>query len=680
MATASVLFVCMPFADVGKPSLALSLLQGTLARGNVRSDVLYPSLSFASLIGRPLYHYIAGGHPSIQLLLGEWLFSGDLDPGTLKREAEYLYNLLGPALSPRTTVGRRSLTPKQLVAELRAVRQHVSPYLDRIARDILRRQPRVVGFTSAFQQHVASLCLARRLKAALPEASIVFGGANCESSMGLETIRQFPFVDAVVSGEGDGVVFQLITRLLSGDSCADLPGVVCRETAWTMLQLNNAPPVADLDTLPIPDYGSYFAQRASHFKEIRSPAAIPFETSRGCWWGEKHHCTFCGLNGGNMAFRSKSTRRALLELDELSARHPGLLLCAADNILDMRYFGEFNEALAARNVQLQLFFETKANLSREQVRRLSAAGIKSIQPGIESLSDAVLRSMRKGTTALQNIQLLRWCREFGVTASWSILHGFPGERRGDYEDMARLLPKLTHLDAPLGCSRLRLDRFSPNFMEPETHGFRNVEPARAYSLIYSCDSSSLMRLAYFFEFQYLENCESSLSIDGVADAVANWREAQKSSVLWSWDAGSSLWVIDTRPIASQPVVYLGALARWLTLQCDRVRVFEQILCESETAFGNAARGVVEQVALELEQRGLMVRDGDRILSLPVASSGTAASHIAAKIGTWENRLTPGACVRSLLDQSVSLAQGTIPPAPGATRELHYTENRRPAPK
>ena len=39
-----------------------------------------------------------------------------------------------------------------------------------------------------------------------------------------------------------------------------------------------------------------------------------FETSRGCWWGERMHCTFCGLNGATMSYRSKSPRRAVDEL------------------------------------------------------------------------------------------------------------------------------------------------------------------------------------------------------------------------------------------------------------------------------------------------------------------------------------------------------------------------------
>ena len=56
-----------------------------------------------------------------------------------------------------------------------------------------------------------------------------------------------------------------------------------------------------------------------------------------------------------------------------------------------------------------MFYEVKSNLRKEDVRQLREAGVVAIQPGIESLSDEVLRIMRKGVSALQNIQLLKGC-------------------------------------------------------------------------------------------------------------------------------------------------------------------------------------------------------------------------------------------------------------------------------
>jgi len=62
----------------------------------------------------------------------------------------------------------------------------IEPFLKTCVEDILKHKPHVIGFTSTFQQHVASLCLARRLKQRKPDLFIVLGGANCEG------IKDFP--------------------------------------------------------------------------------------------------------------------------------------------------------------------------------------------------------------------------------------------------------------------------------------------------------------------------------------------------------------------------------------------------------------------------------------------------------------------------------------------------------
>lgn len=65
---------------------------------------------------------------------------------------------------------------------------------------------------------------------------------------------------------------------------------------------------------------------------------VLIETSRGCWWGDKSHCTFCGLNGATMAYRSKSGARAFEEMQQLSDQWQTDRIEVVDNILDMRYF------------------------------------------------------------------------------------------------------------------------------------------------------------------------------------------------------------------------------------------------------------------------------------------------------------------------------------------------------
>ena len=200
--------------------------------------------------------------------------------------------------------------------------------------------------------------------------------------------------------------------------------------------------------------------------------------------GEKRAIVrFCGLNGSNMAFRSKSANRSLEELDYLTKRYPDKPVSVVDNILDMRYFKDFIPRLTERATPLELFFEVKANLRKEQVRQLRAAGVTMIQPGIESLSDPILKLMKKGVKAIQNIQLLKWCKEIGMRAEWNILWGFPQEPAEEYERMAHMIPLISHFQPPISASPLRLDRFSPNYDTSEQMGFKNVRPYPSYNYI-----------------------------------------------------------------------------------------------------------------------------------------------------------------------------------------------------
>src|SRR5438445_486018 len=117
----------------------------------------------------------------------------------------------------------------------------------------------------------------------------------------------------------------------------------------------------------------------------------------------------------------------------------------------------------------RFFYEIKANLNRTDIRLLSEAGVDSVQPGIESLSTHILALMKKGITAINNINTLRWARYYEINVSWNILHGFPGELADDYQQQTGLVRMLTHLQPPTVVSRIWLERFSPLFNSSMEH-------------------------------------------------------------------------------------------------------------------------------------------------------------------------------------------------------------------
>jgi hypothetical protein len=148
--------------------------------------------------------------------------------------------------------------------------------------------------------------------------------------------------------------------------------------------------------------------------------------------------------------------------------------------------------------------------------------------------------MKKGITAAQNINALRWFLYYGVTASWNILYGFPGETNDDYIEQTRLIQKLVFLPPP-STGAVWLERFSPYFREAqETSSFRNVRPHDSYRLIYP-GSLDLQRAAYFFEGDLVDPADPEVMNTFLA-SVEKWK---------------SLWKTDNPPILVYQKVFDG---------------------------------------------------------------------------------------------------------------------------
>ncbi len=327
--------------------------------------------------------------------------------------------------------------------------------------------------------------------------------------------------------------------------------------------------VADLDELPYPDFDDYFARwRASPLRDQIEPLLF-YETSRGCWWGQKHHCLFCGLNGATLAYRSKSPRRAVDELVHLVERYAVRRACSADNILDHRYFDTFLPLLKDSGIGLGFVYEMKTNLARRQVEALLNAGLGAAQLGIETFSTPILKRIGKGANALQNLQTLKWFSEAAIEVKWNLLYGFPGEDPAEYARLAQLLPLLVHLHPPLAVGRVRLDRFSPYFEDPRRHGMKDARPNRAFRHVYPFPAESLARLAYYFEYDYADGRNVRDYAATTLAAAETWQHLEGTVTLRQFDRGDGVLILsDTRPCATGFQHRLTGLERAIYLLCD----------------------------------------------------------------------------------------------------------------
>jgi ribosomal peptide maturation radical SAM protein 1 len=627
-----VCLVLMPYAAIERPSIALGLLKSCLQQAKIKPAILYPNIQFSEEIGLDVYKIFSEYY--IESFVGEWTFSGMLFPDFEPNHQEY-FDLIASGFNRV-----RSALPNEDLREiLWRVRQKANSFIDRVAHSVLDLNPRLVGCSSTFQQHCASLALLKRIRELNPEIITFMGGANCEGIMGTATLREFPQVDFILSGEGDDLFPDFCRKVLDQGRDIDHStlsyGVITRENITSQMLTTITPraSVENLDRVPIPNYADYFQTLNTSKVAPYVKPGLPIETSRGCWWGQRHHCTFCGLNGSGINYRSKSPSRVLEEFAQLSQRYNLRKFQVVDNILDMEHIKTVLPDLAMVAEPYTIFYETKANLRREHLQLLKQAGVCSIQPGIESMHDSVLKLMNKGNTALMNVQLLKWAREQGMYVNWNMLAGFPEEMDDWYIEMAEWIPTTIHLQPPGGVSRIRYDRFSPYHERPEEWGL-NLSPLPQYSYVYPFSQEVLFDLAYFFEdtkkleSQASKN-ENRPGLKMLQAQVSQWTRQWK--LLWTTtfkaeslptlsmkDNGTSLTIYDTRPCAIDRFFKLEGLAYWVYKACDRALTYRELMSIlKKEAELNVSWDDIQPIVTELQKSKLMLEINGRLLSLAV---------------------------------------------------------------
>lgn len=596
MSKVDVILISMPWAMLSSPSIQLGILRSLLeqkaftvsARHFYLDAMKYfqeanSSHNDTAKISFQDYTEIAEEH--WQVGLGDWIFAAP-PYCEINAEKDDAYRCLL----------QKSKVSDETIEKAFRLRENVTGFLHYCAENVLESEPRIVGFTSAFSQNVASLGLAKLIKEISPETQIVFGGANCDGAMGSALHCSFPWVDVVIRGEAETVFPLYVEKIVNENDSIDLnslPGICFRlENESVIVPQNGQSPIL-MNDVPMPDYSDYFTQLESSSlrEDILPRLRIPYESSRGCWWGAKKHCTFCGLNGSTMAFRSKSADRVFDEVIQLSSRHKQINFSAVDNIIDMKHVEELLPRLRKLRLDgydFNFFYEIKVNLKKHQLQLMRDAGIRSVQPGVESLSTYILKLMRKGTTALQNIRFLKWAAQYEIKPLWNIIYGFPGEPPEEYTKMANIMKSLTHLPPP-NFTRLLVERFSPYQQTPENFGLRITGPASYYKFIYQVDTPVLTDLAYDFSHEYTDGNKDFSYVEPVRDAIELWNQNwQPNANYLTYQRGIDFLTInDNRPNLENSIYVFGEREAQIYLACDAgatpVHIFRKLQESGEKA-------------------------------------------------------------------------------------------------
>ncbi|MEY4549982.1 MAG: hypothetical protein RL685_6177 [Pseudomonadota bacterium] len=603
------LLVNVPFVSAARPSIQLGLLKAIGQKHGFEVDTLHLNLDFSAQLGSKVYETLCDHRGR---MFGDWLFAlaafGELAPDQADELPAHFAAEVGPLLEA-------AQLPADALVKLR--REAVPRFLAHVRESIRWQDYDVIGFTSTFQQTVAAAAVAREARAVNPQARIVFGGANLDGDMGKEVVRIFPVIDYGVSGEADTAFPALLASLEHGEP-SGIPGVIWRRDG-EVLSTPPSAPLGNMDELPMPDYDEFFARMKlvgllpqGGTRDVR----LPFESSRGCWWGAKKHCTFCGLNGATMKYRSKSPERVATDLASMSRRYRTFQFEAVDNIMDHKYYKELLPKLADADTSYDLFYEIKSNVGREELRLLHQAGVRHVQPGIESLSTPVLKLMRKGVRASQNVNLMRWARYYGIGVAWNLIYGFPGEQLADYERQTQLMKHLLHLQPPTGCAQVWLERFSPLYRERDNFPAARIAPEASYSYVYP-RATNLDTLAYFFDYE-LQGTLPVEQLQGMRNVAGQWSErwqgAARRPTLTFFRSEDFLQIDDARggDDKQETHTFEGPLALVYQALSDAPLSISQLIRKLGLSFPpEAVKGALDEFC----RRGLMLEDEGMYLSL-----------------------------------------------------------------
>ncbi len=592
--------ITMPFDVVLGPNPALSILTPAVeARGHV-CEGLFFSMEYASRMDWELYDLIAT-HPKLyDLLLGEWLFSKSVG----KAYSEGYVAML----AEKQFAGAET---ERLIGDLQAMWEETPAFIADCYRSVDWGACGLVGFSSRNQTLNASLALARRIKAEHPDLPVIFGGVNAQLDQGRQLLRSYDCIDFVCVGEGEVLFPDLADCLDRMGDPAGVPGLAWRDAAGAVV-LNPPPPVVqEMDALPTPDFDDYFAARA-RCAVPEAEVALPYRLSRGCSWREQTGgCTYCAVDCLQAGHRRKSAGKVVDDLNRLIRKYDCRAFRFDDDYASPALF-EILAALEESDQTIRFSIATKADITKEALRRIKKGGGQEVFVGVENFTNRVLLGlMHKGIDAITNIRVIRYCYELDLNLRYYIILGMPGETEGDVQEMAARMEHLHHLPPPTSVFRLQLLNHSILESHQDEYGLRNQRPPDFAKDIFAFDDpEELMNLVPFYAFDYADGQDVERKYRIFKKAASRWLKHYQRSILVFVADDVLLRILDTRPVAAEKEHRFTGLAKDIYLAC-RGLATERALLEAFAGEAGRVRGILD----DLVEKRLVATDGVRYLSL-----------------------------------------------------------------
>jgi ribosomal peptide maturation radical SAM protein 1 len=604
-----IILISAPWPLYSRPSIQIATLKSYLKKKfpDLTVDAYHFYLKVARTIGYECYRAI-----SERTWLAETIYAALLYPERQKHIEKVFY---------KQAAGKSSL--REISFE--ALTQQIQKVSETFIHTIDWEGYGLAGFSICLCQLTASLYFIRQVKKHFPNLFIVVGGSAFIADATRNLFKIFPEIDAAINGEGELPLSRLIAYL-KDPKCKEMPpvkGIITAEfdekkTPAAFHQMTS------LSDLVPPDYDDYFKLLQSFGPGKTFFPTLPMEISRGCWWRRKQDgkkstgCAFCNLNLQWDGYRSKNPAQVVSEIDHLTTKYKTLSVAFTDNLLPLKTSRDIFNRIARLGKDFRLFGEVRAITPEPVLKAMQTAGIQEVQIGIEALSTRLLKKLNKGTTTIQNIEIMKYCEMTGIANSSNLILYFPGSDPKDVDETLRNLDFVLCF-RPLKMVYFWLGLGSPIWQYPETFGLKSVFNHHNYGIIFPPDVCEAMRFtiqAYRGDLGFQKKL---------------WRPVKKRLKAWkksygelhrgpgyenilSFRDGKYFMIIRQKRVIGPPLTHrLEGTSREIYLFCMQQRSLKRILAR----FPSMDSARIEPFLKMMVDKKLMFQENDQYLSLAI---------------------------------------------------------------
>ena len=295
------------------------------------------------------------------------------------------------------------------------------------AEDILKNDPKIIGFSTWCHSFPSVIVLAEKIKAINPSIPIILGGPQV-SILHKETLERYPFIDYVLRNEADHNIVLLLKYILRKTEnflkLQDISGLTYRNARNKVIANPSQQAVPDLNLLPIPAY-----------EKIQFDEYLSIDVGRGC----PFNCTFCSTNQFfSRLYRVKSVKRIIEEMDYCYDLFNATSFGFSHDMLtlDKNFVLQLCKGLSEHNNETGRKYTWNCSsrtdcVSKELLTAMSENGCKGIFFGIESGSERIQKQIKKKLKLNQAHEIINNSCSVGIRTSVSYMAGFPDETKAE---------------------------------------------------------------------------------------------------------------------------------------------------------------------------------------------------------------------------------------------------------